>query len=1087
MKDATHLAPRPVLDGLKDFQRTTVDYVFNRLYTDNPPAHRFLVADEVGLGKTLVARGVIARAIEHLQQSGVDRIDVVYICSNADIARQNVNRLNVTGRQEFNLPTRLTMLPVHLHQLNAHGINFVSFTPGTAFDLKSRGGLMEERALIYWLLRYAWGWPKRRHDGVFRILRGTADLGNFRKAVDWSQREIGAASGQIDPGLAESFKIELAKEAEKAQARGEPSLHDRFDKLADRYRGTGREVDWDARQQLVGDLRHTLARSCVNALEPDLVILDEFQRFRNLLDGEDAAAELAEHLFTQETARVLLLSATPYKLYTLPEESQSQDDHYADFLQTTRFLMGESESRRFADDLRAFRQGLVNVESADLAGIRARRHRVERRLRRVMCRTERLAVTVDRNGMLAEQASTALQLEPADLRAFLATDRVSRRLGTGEVLEYWKSAPYLLNFMESYKLKQSFRKALEEPNTQAELTELLGKGDGLLAIADIEAYKRIDAGNARLRALINDTLDRDAWRLLWLPPALPYYQPGPPFDDARHAVLTKRLVFSAWWVVPQVIATLVSYEAERRMVQSSGRNLRNTLEARRRVRPLLRFQRQGDRVAGMPLFALMYPSPSLARLADPLQLVADRSAVGQVPTRAEVIASARQRIERALRSILSRRGTGVGPVDERWYWAAPLLLDAKSEPETNAAWLGRANAATVWQSEQSAASDGEDSTFDEAVINAREIIKVPGGLGRVPEDLPDVLAKLALAGPAVCALRALACAAGGIDRAADNDLRDGAARAASGFRSLFNIPEVMAMVRGPGQHDDEAYWQKTLDYCLNGNLQAVLDEYAHVLREWLGILDRDPVIIGRELGQAIHDALTVRAANYRVEDIRADAANGLQAEQKNLRARFALRFGAQNAEEGSELQRASQIRYAFNSPFWPFVLATTSVGQEGLDFHLYCHAVVHWNLPANPVDLEQREGRVHRFKGHAIRKNVAAANRVAGFKTRGRDPWEELFKAARRGRAPGSSDLVPYWVYPTEGGAHIDRYVPALPLSREIEKLEQLKRSLAVYRLAFGQPRQDDLTAYLARIPESRREEIAVELRIDLTPSKNRR
>ena len=44
---------------------------------------------------------------------------------------------------------------------------------------------------------------------------------------------------------------------------------------------------------------------------------------------------------------------------------------------------------------------------------------------------------------------------------------------------------------------------------------------------------------------------------------------------------------------------------------------------------------------------------------------------------------------------------------------------------------------------------------------------------------------------------------------------------------------------------------------------------------------------------------------------------------------------------------------------------STSIGQEGLDFHTYCHAVVHWNLPSNPVDMEQREGRVHRYKGHA--------------------------------------------------------------------------------------------------------------------------
>src|SRR6266478_6234713 len=70
-----------VLAGLKDFQRATVDYVFERFYGPDP-TKRFLVADEVGLGKTLVARGVIARMIDHLCEK--PRIDVIYICSHAD-------------------------------------------------------------------------------------------------------------------------------------------------------------------------------------------------------------------------------------------------------------------------------------------------------------------------------------------------------------------------------------------------------------------------------------------------------------------------------------------------------------------------------------------------------------------------------------------------------------------------------------------------------------------------------------------------------------------------------------------------------------------------------------------------------------------------------------------------------------------------------------------------------------------------------------------------------------------------------------------------------------------------------------------
>src|SRR4051794_23486465 len=99
------------LGHLKDFQRQSVDAVFKRLYLDKPPTRRFLVADEVGLGKTLVARGVIARAINHLWDD-VKRIDVVYLCSNSDIARQNVARLTPAGIGGVSIATRITLLPV---------------------------------------------------------------------------------------------------------------------------------------------------------------------------------------------------------------------------------------------------------------------------------------------------------------------------------------------------------------------------------------------------------------------------------------------------------------------------------------------------------------------------------------------------------------------------------------------------------------------------------------------------------------------------------------------------------------------------------------------------------------------------------------------------------------------------------------------------------------------------------------------------------------------------------------------------------------------------------------------------------------
>lgn len=124
-----------VLKGLKDFQQASAHYAFRRLYGGEDTTHRFLVADEVGLGKTLVARGIIAMALEHLWDT-TERIDVIYICSNSDIARQNVRRLDLLG-QKIVPPDRITMLPRQVKDLQKNKVNFIPLTPGTSFSLRS--------------------------------------------------------------------------------------------------------------------------------------------------------------------------------------------------------------------------------------------------------------------------------------------------------------------------------------------------------------------------------------------------------------------------------------------------------------------------------------------------------------------------------------------------------------------------------------------------------------------------------------------------------------------------------------------------------------------------------------------------------------------------------------------------------------------------------------------------------------------------------------------------------------------------------------------------------------------------------------
>jgi hypothetical protein len=198
----------------------------------------------------------------------------------------------------------------------------------------------------------------------------------------------------------------------------------------------------------------------------------------------------------------------------------------------------------------------------------------------------------------------------------------------------------------------------------------------------------------------------------------------------------------------------------------------------------------------------------------------------------------------------------------------------------------------------------------------------------------------------------------------------------------------------------------------------------------------------------------------------------IETEAETHTSHFALSFGDDvwrggDLEEEGEKVRKSSVREAFNSPFWPFVLATTSVGQEGLDFHLYCRDVLHWNLPSNPVDLEQREGRVNRRDCLAVRESIARDWRLSDSGTWGkaedaRNPWPVVFDSilAADDDQKYKHGLFPHWIYECRDPSQtvrIQRHVPVFSTSRDAAKYERLKTGLALYRLVFGQANQEDL------------------------------
>ena len=1024
----------PVLAGLKDFQRKTVEYVFKRLY-GNEPTSRFLIADEVGLGKTLVARGIIAKTLEHLQDE-VERVDVIYICTNTAIATQNVNRLNVSDTDGFSIATRLTYLPRQVRSLRKNKVNFISLTPGTAFDhARSRGGHAEERAIIYRMLYdlpLAQNERRRRlRVGLLNILQATAGKDNWRAKATSLEAE------DLDTDLSKDFRRAVLDDAELYA-----SLKEGCGRFA-RYREKSciPSVDSELRYDLIGKLRSKLASVCLSALEPDLVILDEFQRFKHLLDGDDEASMLATALFEHPDVRVLLLSATPYKMFTLDQESE-EDDHYPDFIRTLNFLFNDFSKVDTVKNLLSEHRTTIQACAKGSVLHPGKKAELERALLNVMCRTERVTTTRDHNSMLTEIARTA-PLKPADLLHAATVDAVAICVMAGETVEYWKSAPYLINFLKHYELRNKLDSQLNAPSDALRDT-LSSANRQLLTKNKFERYQALDPANPRMRVLFEDTIDKGMWQLLWMPPSMPYTEPGGVYREKDG--LTKALVFSSWSAVPDAVASICSYEAERKMVAGSSVSHSELYD---KIKPLLRFAvaSNENRLTGMPVIAWLLPSPTLATKIDPLE-IALRCGVG--PMNAQKLRDEVKTVCHSLAETLPDAGEGTR-ADERWYWAAPILLDSHN------GLLEWCKSHSGWRS---ATPEHESGTrfkehIDLLVSMAED--KIP--LGPKPEDLVDVLCDLALAGPGVCALRALHRIGTGLD-AADPSLLSAAARIASGFRSLFNMPETIAMLRGSGE---DTYWRLTLQYGIDGNIQSVLDEYAHVLRESLGLQEHSPQEQVTGIADCIQSVLSLRTAQIRIDEIRMTG-DSFVLDDFNTRCRFALRFGDIRDDNSQALVRADSVRDAFNSPFRPFVLASTSIGQEGLDFHTWCHAVVHWNLPSNPVDLEQREGRVHRYKGHAVRKNIAERYGLSALSEvfEAGDPWQKLFHIASQKKLNGQSDLIPYWIF-EEGSARVERRIPILPYSKEVGKLKRLKHGLALYRMVFGQPRQEDLLFSLSQ------------------------
>ena len=1050
---------RQIMKGLKDFQQATVERVFS-LYKSGQ--NRVLVADEVGLGKTLVAKGVIAKTARyHKEELNDELFKVVYICSNQNIANQNINKLKINREVTVDgvTDTRLSMQHLKIFEKESDQnikdkyIQLIPLTPSTSFSMTSGCGSVEERALMFAILKRMPAF--KDYIKELEIILIDWATSSWRWASTWYEKRVATCDRVSDGEYIETVQKAINEYFNEKQ------INKELVTLCQKVRATGGNRIGSTYDTLYR-LRMMFAQISVDLLKPDLVIMDEFQRFKFLISA-DVSTEtgiLADRFLRGNNIKILLLSATPYKLYsTLEEINETQnDEHYSEFLQVINFLFEcPKEQQTFKEIWNNFSVNLRELSFDNLSIIEVK-NSAENAMYKGVCRTERISAIKSGDFIDDKSVKIPLKANENDILAYIEGESLLKEIGQGYSIpvEYIKSSPCIFSFMKHYKLKKHIEKYFHK--NPDDIT-IANKKHLWLDNNAIKNYGELGPTNARLERLKEAAFDNKADMLLWVPPSKPYYEPQGIFKNAKS--FSKILVFSAWEMVPRMIASLISYEAERKTVgklvtQNNEREMTRfqklleklptnkqntdyfTPNNKRFPVARLRFNVSGNEPKAMSLFCLLYPSDKLAGLYNPIKCLNAGMSIKDIER------DVSQEISNLLLQLKGFESNG--RTDDRWYYIAPLLLDKKDYVMK---WFSGGNALVSVETDEDEEDKGQKGfRFHLDKLKQYYLEIEDNKLGKMPQDLIKVLANMAISSPAMCAYRANA----------GNSIN--ASQLTKVMLNRLNMPESTAIVElCYGKASDEAHWKNVLRYFRDGNFQAVIDEYVHMLSDSNGLNEDE------NRHEVIHtlmlEALRTHSATYTVDTYSTFKSNIVNKKERgiSMRSHYAVGFYKGEGDNSKQINRKESIRNSFNSPFRPFVLATTSIGQEGLDFHYYCRKIMHWNLPSNPIDLEQREGRINRFKCLAIRQNIALKyGDTAEFKN---DVWNELFECAKNEYKSEHSELIPFWCLPDSQEIKIERIVPVYPISKDIGNYERLIKILSLYRLTLGHARQEELLEYI--------------------------
>ena len=937
-----------------------------------------------------MSKGVIQAVGELSDEYGIwddNTYRVVYICSNANIVKQNTENLgieDVMNIDESRLSMQHFIVAKKVKELQKSKKSkpriLIPLTPGTSFNLQTSAGNMNERALMFAILSHLDDFKDHKTALKNRLNIYGANGDNWTDIIDKYEKDI---KENVCTGYRENISKEVVND-------------DCYQEAKDLLLKAIALNDYNTTNKAITLFRIIFCKISMKELNPDLVIMDEFQRFSSLLDleGNSEEAMLTRTFFGKEDGPfILLVSATPYKPFTTLEELNENkiDEQYQDFNKLADFLFDGREDIVFQQVWHDYSKELCHISSDNLDILIAKKNIAEDTMYEAMSRTERY-----RN---SSQDDTYLKISTGDIASYCQMQEVlgecnkmsEGRFGVKTLpMEYAKSSPYLLSFMDKYKLKEKLAKAYTEHPWK-----IKQKQQYLIKKKNINTYERIPSCNAKLDKLSNilfgEKGEKHGEQLFWIPASHPYYKIPASNVFAKNHDFSKVLVFSAWEMVPRMIACMISYAIEQKSISHAFPSATYTNTKENSEKDAL--DKQEGEKAGTG--RLRRESLELVTCCSDFLKDAYNPKAYLGNDLKEIKAGIKENFKNTSRFTLVEQ-----PTTAKFLLEAIKLLDSNTE---------------------------------EKIL--------------ISEDGLDTLVNMAIGSPGICFYRLLG----------NKDLAQEAATKICNniFNRRYNAAVIDILYN---KKSVQTYFKQVIDYCVMGNLQAVLDEFAYMIDERSNG-ERNVEMIQKRMIESFIDR------NY--QEIDTTESFGKEKKKKwRIRTHYAMPYGNIRMTDQAT-NRANDVRLAFNSPFRPFILASTSVGQEGLDFHWYCRKIMHWNISSNPQDMEQREGRIDRYKSLFVRRNVAKFHPETYT-------WNEMFDLARtEAKEKGFCELVPYWSIPQDmlksiaetDREYIESIVPLYPLSMDYDRYRHMKSVLRLYRLTMGQPRQEELLEFFKDMP----------------------